>query len=179
MASTTQGPRPSSDLQTQGQDYARRTSQDPLIPPAVPRIEAPNRSNVSSNTNSAVFSTASNGSDRSARSGWTSGVSLNSNSSASAYGDKTGTKGFGTGNEYEHGDRLNSLPGAYGGSVGMKGFGTGHDYERSPRGSPAASVTSFRSNVSRSNTGDRLAVPSNGNHSDKKRHKLGNKLLGK
>ncbi|KAK7462348.1 hypothetical protein VKT23_007949 [Stygiomarasmius scandens] len=46
------------------------------------------------------------------------------------YGESTGTKGFGTGNDYEGSRRSPSVPGAYGYSTGTKGFGTGNDFER-------------------------------------------------
>ncbi|KAK7037252.1 hypothetical protein VNI00_011243 [Paramarasmius palmivorus] len=133
------------------------------------------RSDPSTNTNSVMLSTRSSqssGSNRSSVGGWSSGLSLGS--VAAAYGDHTGTKGFGTGNELEHADRVNSIPGAYGGSTGTKGFGTGNDYERSsPRGSPASSNNSLRSNRSRRSL--------QSNHSGRSKvdgPKLGEKLRG-
>ncbi|ESK88022.1 hypothetical protein Moror_10827 [Moniliophthora roreri MCA 2997] len=147
----------------------------PSAPPVVPapRAQASNRSDPSTNTNSAMLSTRSSnsgGSNRSSVGGWGSGLSLGS--IASAYGDHTGTKGYGTGNEYEHSDRVNSIPNAYGGSTGTKGFGTGNDYERtSPRSSPAASTHSSRSNHS----GNHLHVDTK---AKTKGPKFGNKLLG-
>ncbi|KAK1230816.1 hypothetical protein PQX77_006088 [Marasmius sp. AFHP31] len=189
----------SSDPRVSGKDHGGRTSQDPLIPPPpVPLVQgkqrsmslellahefylaAPNGSPQSSNVNSGVFSTNSGRSNRSVQSGWT--VGSNSSVSSSAYGDRTGTKGFGTGNEYEHSDRVNTVPGVFGGSVGTKGFGTGTHYERSPRASPrvspAASASSLPSNTSRSSRSNLSAVSETQGSTDKKRKKLGNKLLG-
>ncbi|KAL0060023.1 hypothetical protein AAF712_013202 [Marasmius tenuissimus] len=172
----------SSDPRVSGKDLGGRTSEDPLIPPPpVPLIQAaPNSSPQSSNANSGVFSTNSGRSNRSVQSSWT--VGSNSSVSSSAYGDRTGTKGFGTGNAYEHSDRVNTVPGVFGGSVGTKGFGTGTHYERSPRASPrvspAASASSLPSNTSRSSRSNLSNMSETHGSTDKKRKKLGNKLLG-
>ncbi|KAF9262993.1 hypothetical protein L218DRAFT_374517 [Marasmius fiardii PR-910] len=191
MADTCQNQ--SSTPQIPVQDYRERISEDPLITPAVPRVKTANPSSPPSNVSSVISTTSSRSatSNLSVNSGWKSGVSLDDNTSANAYGDTTGTKGFGTGNQYEDGNRVNSIPGAYGASVGMKGLGTGNDYERSPRSSlslsprasPASSASSLRSRASRHldmPTGDRLTEPEPGaeDESDKKWNKLGNKLLG-
>ncbi|KAL0567480.1 hypothetical protein V5O48_014515 [Marasmius crinis-equi] len=111
-------------------------------------------------TTSSVTSRGSMGSIGS-RSGWSSGLSLVQGND-SAYGDYTGTKGFGTGNTFERAERPNAIPGVYGGSTGTKGFGTGNSFEdkrlrssrsmaslqiptRSSRPSDASSVRSRRS----------------------------------
>ncbi|THU80546.1 hypothetical protein K435DRAFT_874269 [Dendrothele bispora CBS 962.96] len=72
-----------------------------------------------------------------------------------ASGDSTGTKGFGTGNDYEGSRRSTSMPGAYGHSTGTKGFGTGNDFEhkvstRSTRANPPGSSRNTTSNFFRS-----------------------------
>ncbi|KIK59032.1 hypothetical protein GYMLUDRAFT_44770 [Collybiopsis luxurians FD-317 M1] len=93
--------------------------------------------------------------------GRTFGSSANSlpgsvGSHQSAYGDSTGTKGFGTGNSYENSERVEyvSVPGYYGYSTGTKGFGSGNDYEvkrvtpnPSPLGSAQVSPAGSASNV--------------------------------
>ncbi|KAE9403233.1 hypothetical protein BT96DRAFT_936595 [Gymnopus androsaceus JB14] len=91
-----------------------------------------------------------------------------------AYGDTTGTKGFGTGNDYERSDRAMyaTVPGYYGNSTGTKGFGTGNTYEvkrvtpngtGSTKGTPAGSApNSLPTSRRGSNAGadDRASVKS-------------------
>ena len=190
MTTYSQGLASSSVSYTSSKDYERRTSEEPLIPPPVPRIQGkqgPADLDIIANEFRRLVSDRSSPSSnpdsgRSVLSGRSSGTGSDSSLSTRAYGDKTGTKGFGTGNQYEGADRVNTLAGSSGDSVGMKGFGTGNHYEqsprRSPRASPAASASSLRSNVSRSSKGNRLTAPETQHSPDKKRNKLGNKLLG-
>ncbi|KAK7453290.1 hypothetical protein VKT23_011965 [Stygiomarasmius scandens] len=91
-------------------------------------------SNQSNHSLRAGFYGAQNRLSRGSNSGGTIGSAHSYGSfgeNPPAYGDHTGTKGWGTGNTYEKSTRSSSIPGAYGHSVGMKGFGSGNDFERS------------------------------------------------
>ncbi|KAF5361134.1 hypothetical protein D9758_009055 [Tetrapyrgos nigripes] len=81
----------------------------------------------------------SRGSMASAGSGASSHRSLGFGESEPAYGDSTGTKGWGTGNNFERSTRVNTVYGVYGSSTGTKGWGTGNSFEslgnKSNRGS--------------------------------------------